>query len=250
MFLLTQKGICCLDASQDRIIPLGTLENCMIAIELNSTRSDKRDGSFEESWMYTLKLKIFNDDYSTISIKEFEKLLDISKDDKIPILQRHVSEALEICYKMKDFEIFQIKSIELCDFQKDCGSIKLRNEKKGLHLYDDTLRKSSFIHVLDTTSVSELGKFYRDYKAYLGGENTVDDILSISSIRRYENSKYSLLAFQLGTGDIPSFINEDTVVEKTIKRIDVKNKTLDQCVFIEPILHHGKGFDYFVMEEK
>ena len=219
-------------------------------IEIISNRYGGGDYGETAVWNYKFTLKGFNEDYSEFLIEElsFEKV--IKNNNLENILKNKINIALQICNDLTDFEVFEPKEITFCDFQKNCSVLKLIESAGQLKFRTINEKKNHQIHYLSENYTGEIAKQYKEYfKAHFDSSDIIGTDLKISSIRQYENSSYKLLIFHLGTGQEPEEVETGKLRKKEYK-FDREFKTIEDVIFIEPILHHGAGFDYFKMDKK
>jgi hypothetical protein len=249
-FGISTKATACLAASQERIIPIGTSENCLIGIEIISNRYGEGEFGEKTFWNYKITLKGYNSDYSDYVIAELDSNAKIEDNKTEHFLVKQFEKALKICDSLNDFEILIPKEIKFCDFQKKCTEIELIYTEKELTFKTTNNNKKISIHFLSSEYKGKIANPYKDYfRNYFQVSDIMGIDLKVSSIRSYENSKYKLLVFHLGTGQEFKDAITNKYPEKKEYEFDKELNNSIDAVFIEPILHHGKGFDYFVMNE-
>jgi len=199
MLGFSTNAYCCLDATQERIIPLGTSENCLIGIEIISNRYGVGESNSVPVWNHKIALKGFNKDYSDFLIRELNYKVSVPNEKSDSILTLEITKALQY----------------------------LNSEYKG-----------------------QMAKPYKSYFDFYFDDTIVGTDLKISSNRKYENKTHKLLIFHLGTGQEFELASTGKIPIKKEFKFSEKLETIMDAVFIEPVLHHGKGFDYFKLNEK
>ena len=106
------------------------------------------------------------------------------------------------------------------------------------------------IQYLNSEYKGQMAKPYKSYFDFYFEDAIVGTDLKVSSIRKYENKTHKLLIFHLGTGQEFELASTGKIPIKKEFKFSEKLETIMDAVFIEPVLHHGKGFDYFKMNEK
>ena len=238
----------CKAATQERIIPIGTSENCLIGLEIISGRYGKGEFGEKTFWSYTISLKGYNNDYTNYLIAELDYNNEIENEKILNYLNEQFEKALKICIKLDDFEILKAREIKLCEYQSKCSKIELVTTKKEIKIKtkDDKLHN---IHFLNSNYNGIIAKPYREYYENYYKSEIIGFDLKISSIRIYENSIFNLLIFHLGTGQEFKSALTDEYPEKTEYKYQKELIDFKDAIFIEPVLHHGKGFDYFILNE-
>ena len=202
IFGISANAFCCLMATQERIIPIGTSENCLIAIEIIAHRYGEGTYQEKEVWDLNLRLKGFNENYSEFLIEELslEKGIENSSIEKI--IKQEMKKAIQICDRLTDFEIFEPKEISFCDYQKDCSILQLIESEEQLKFRLKNEQEEHPIYYLGKEYEGEIAKPYKkSFDFYFkSSDQIMGTDLKISSIRQYENSTHKLLIFYLGTG--------------------------------------------------
>lgn len=247
---LSTNAFGCLMATQERIIPLGTSENCLIGIEIISNRYGEGKFGEKEVWNYHFTLKGFNSDYSEFLVNKLSSIKGIEPDKIEEILNNQMTKALQFCDNLDDFEILKPKEISFCDYQKDCSKLKLVESLEQLKFHIKSKNRSYPIQYLSSSYKGEIAKPYKEYFEFYFENAIIGTDLKISSIREYENSSHQLLIFHLGTGQEFEGATTGKLPEKQEKKFNRELQTLEDAIFKEPILHHGKGFDYFKLNKK
>lgn len=242
----------CLVATQERIIPLGTSGDCLVGIEIISRRYGEGEYGEKEVWDYEFTLKRFDGNYSEVVISEFKSEKGLETPEGETVFKDRLRQALQVCEELTEFELLRPKNIRFCDFQQSCSSVSLVDSGEHMEIQVTGENKRFSIRCLDSDYEGEIGKLYRDYFDYYHGDSDrlLGFDLKISSIRRYQNSSHMLLIFHLGTGQEFTGPGFEEFAKKKETEFDKELDTLEDATFMEPILHHGKGFDFFKLDER
>jgi hypothetical protein len=91
--------------------------------------------------------------------------------------------------------------------------------------------------------------------AYCGGFGVIDLLvkslngrLYINSVRIYQIAGKRLTVVHLGTGQIHELPDGKTDPPGKEYTPEFSFQTIDDSIFIEPVLHHGHGFDFYIWE--
>ena len=178
----TAEAFCCLDATQERIFPIGTSEGCMVGVEFISRRYGGMNN--EEVWNFDIAFRGYNEDYSDYTIIEFDEVKKIGTDSVSDMINDYLSRAIDYSKSLNDFEAFRPVSIAFCDFLKDCSCGKLTVDKDQLKLkYNGTTHSISY---LDTTYTGKMAQPYINHFEFYFDEsspNVRGYDLKISSVR-------------------------------------------------------------------
>jgi len=158
IIVFSTNAFCCLSASQERIIPLGTSENCLIGIEIISNRHGEGEFNSIPVWNHKIALKGFNKDYSDFLIKELSYKVSVPNEKSDSILRLEITKALQHCKILEGFEIFEPKEISFCDFQKDCSAISLVESNNRLEFRINSKNKSYPIQYLSSDYKGQMAK--------------------------------------------------------------------------------------------
>jgi len=247
---ISTNAFCCLMASQERILPIGTSENCLIGIKIISNRYE--EGKFGEKavWNYKITLEGFNEDHTEFLIIDLADRKGIENDEIEKILKIQINKAILICDNLDDFEILKPKGISFCDYQNNCSILCLETSDDQLKFHINSENKSYSIQYLHSDYNGNIAKPYKDYFEFYFEDAIIGKDLKISSIRTYENSTHKLLIFHLGTGQEFEEAATGKLPTKKEFKFNREITTIKDAVFTEPVLHHGKGFDYFKLNKK
>ena len=249
IFPISNESLACLVASQDRIIPIGTDNNGLVAIEVLCSRYG--EGEFGENllWAYKLTLNGYNEDYSDYVISKLDSNLRLKEDEIEDFLNEQLDHALTISKDLDGFLPFNPLEVMFCDFQTECTLLELVKQEKEIGFRLANENKLYPIKFFSTEYTGNIGKKYLDYHyAYSVEGDTVGLDLRISSIRIYRNLNRELIMFHLSTGQEFKDAGTNLIPPRKEYSLEKKLVELKDATFKEPILHHGKGFDYYVLK--
>ncbi len=220
-------------------------EGCLVGLELRTYRYGKGEHGHEVHWTYNISLKGYNEDYTDYLITDLGELVDIPDQEIEKTLSVYIQKAMNLSLDLEGFECLQPVSKLFCDFQKQCPDLEIIKQKNQICLRTPSLKAKPIpIAFLQSNYTGDIASDYHAYFENYFNEHSVRGFdLDISSIRWYESNSYRLLVFHLGAGHIPGRA-DGKPREPLVKHIGLSE------VFEEPMLHHGKGFDYFVLKEK
>ena len=150
-------------------------------------------------------------------------------------------------------DLFTPDYISFCDYQKKCDLLSVAYDTIQNKDYVTLSNKKYPISVIQDTS------YYAFNNSPYHSGNTAG--LYISSIRTYKSESMTLVLTHLETGheismgwitDDPNKKPEeegDPVIVSKEHKPDIEFKVIDKAVYQEPLLHHGYGFDIFVIKE-
>ena len=254
----------CLNANQFKMFPVGVSIDKIISIDFQIKRTSQVEGN------RILNLKLDSIDkngmmwilYSYMSVydKGQNRISIIALDTNI-VLGRNYTEDLSMAYqnglkqvakKYTDIEYFKPEYLSFCDYQKKC---------KAVEFGSDTTLKSNYL-----TYQGKKRDVKFDPDSFFTGlnEEVYQDIvlndLSVNSVRIFKSSKFTVVMVHLATGDELSMnlitndpMNVGNTEDGEIRLAkeympsfvfnDIKNST-----YVEPLLHHGFGFDVFIVD--
>lgn len=250
LFLLmgSKAGQSCNAADQYRLFPLGGSSSGFVFVETHLYRTTDLKGNRYEmpsKWFGESFLKIYDKNHRLISSKLIDSLSLADKRNNKQFIQSSFKKGLLLAKKLPGFMAAKPVYLSCCDFQQKCEEAELRVDTTK-HLLFVKLRnqKEYEVNVLkDTASIA--GRYLQYYSGFNGGQIDYTDI-DISSVRKYTIGAGTLTIVHLANGDKPKY------VEGTPKRAEYKPEAafsqLENSVVYEPLLHHGHGFDFFIVE--
>ena len=243
----------CLAAYQFKIFPVGIADDKIVTVDFKIHRDNDvlNNDELRIIWFIRAYISTYEQNQNLIKATPFDSVI-VKSDDYLEKLKEVYDAALaKIQTEFPTIELFKPKYISFCDFQKKCklieidtgtnigvdediistdaATIKYKNKKYPLDIIKDTLYYGFNENYL--------------YADYIQG-------FYISSYRIYETKKVKLVIFHLETGDLieARIYGEKDIPPAKEYKPDFKFKDIKHSVYTEPLLHHGYGFDAFIIE--
>jgi len=248
LILVSKAGQSCNAANQYRLFPLGGSSSGFAFLETHLYRTTDPKGNRYEmpsKWFGESYLKLYDEHHRLVSSRLIGSLSLKDKATNREFIEKSFKKALGLAKQLPGFMAAKPVYLSFCDFQQKCEEAELRVDTLK-HLLFVKLRhqKEYEVNVLkDTASIA--GGYVQYYDNFNGGQIDYTDI-DISSVRKYAIGAQTLTVVHLANGDKPKD------VEGTPKRAEHKPEVafsqLENSVVHEPLLHHGHGFDFFIVE--
>tara|TARA_R110002049_G_scaffold199382_3_gene369499 strand:+ start:3530 stop:4330 length:801 start_codon:yes stop_codon:yes gene_type:complete len=254
-FLLQSlMAFACLDARQHKLFPIGVIDENIVFIEAHIKRTHDTDKSendtfeIKEKWHIKSYVAVYDKAQRLISKTEIDTD-DIKGKSYLSLLQSNYSNGLfQIKSLFKNIDYFTNDYISFCDYQKKCNKLELKS--------DTIAKKDHFIYNKKNYSV-RLNRSQKEKERAL----FIDNLLAyfISSVRIYKTKDLELVIGHLATGHEVSMgwitdnpekketENGDTIKPRKEYRPDFKFNELYTAVYQEPLMHHGSGYDFFIV---
>lgn len=262
----------CAGAYQFKMFPVGMVGDDIVTVDMQMWRSDfcmddldSGRGAFEGG-CWTLQSYISRYDKN-------QKLLSSVKADSIQIRGFFYDKVLGLLYSKvfdrvvkenKNISLFTPEYISFCGYQQKCNMVALTG--KNL-LYK---QKKYPLTILDMENHAYYGFNHNYFQAYEGKITSEDkevydkliEGFAISSVRRFTVQGKELLVVHLQRGHELSMgwitnnpkdprlkkkDDDNFVILKQEHIPDIPFKDIRSAVYEEPILHHGYGFDVFIV---
>ena len=254
----------CLNTYQLKIFPVGVSQNKIITVDIQIRRTSQVEGNrllklelektdeWGEMWTLYSYVAKYDKNQKLISLTPLDTTFSIGNTYADTLYKTYQRGLKMIATEFTDLEYFKPDYISFCDFQHKCDIVKIQS---------DTLSNKDFV-------VYE-GKKYqtdivRDTSYYAFGRSpyhpeTITG-LYINSVRIYKTKTLTLLITHLATGHEISmaWITSDPKKAGKIKDGEIAlakeykpNLTftdIKQSTYEEPLLHHGYGFDIFIIK--
>jgi len=244
----------CLNAYQFKIFPVGVADDKIVTVDFKIHRADNwPDDEFGMQWFLYAYISTYEQNQKLIKATPFDSV-NVKSDNYLEKLK----EVYDVAFAkiQKDFpsiELFMPKYISFCDFQKKCKLLEVDIRIN----YDEDIGLS-----IDTATVKYRNKKYelnilKDslYYGFNGVREYYQTPNEISSYRIYETKKIKLIAFHLAAGDLILYraagmidLDEKDIPSGKEYKPNLKFKDIKKSVYEEPLLHHGYGFDAFIIE--
>ncbi len=247
--IFTSKLLACNAASQKRLFPIGQCPKGIVFLELDLYRLDLEYGTpgyNRNLWSGISNLRVFDFSYKlteTVFVDSLKRIVFNSEQVKNKYLDSIFNKSVEIAKNKFEITTVENQSLYFCEFNDTCQNYILSfNEKSKKINFKVSESKSIDISILlknDNWFSKDLIEYYNEVQ---GGEIQNFEILkaniSISSLRSFKMGNKTLLVFNLGSGNNQFGYENLSNKEKW---------TFEESIFYEPTLHHGHGFDFFVI---
>ena len=242
----TVIAFACLGAYQFKTFPVGIADNETITVDFQIWRADDVANGEEWDLMKTKwYLRAYISTYKTTQ-KEKQQLIKAIPFDSVVVKPDYL-EKLEEIYdaafakiqmEFSSIELFTPKYISFCDFQKKCKLIEMDADSVK---YKNKTYRLNISHIFEYFGLGRLEDEESD---------EFPGLFYISSYRIYETKTTKLIIFHLATGDLVEArrYNDENIPPAKEHKPDFKFKNIKKSVYEEPLLHHGFGFDAFIIE--
>ncbi len=257
LILSSNSLYACLSASQNRIYPLGTTKQGLCVVETRLTRTEFRGPGVNEikmipSWVGVSYFKIYDAKYKEIRCDILDTIKLFKEQFYDSIIGISLNNGLLKAEKLPNFVKAKPISLLFCDFQEKCSKAEILYDTItntiSIKLPNKSTHKLTVL--FDSSSIaSNIIEMYTDYEdadpisaKLLMGE------LSLSSVRQYSIGGKKLTVVHIGAGQGFEYLEgEEKPVSKEYQPKTAYND-IYKSVFIEPVIHHGHGFDFFILE--
>ncbi len=242
----------CLEAYQFKIFPVGMHNDTIVTIDIQVRRTSQVVGNrlldlnldsvdeWETMWILNAFISKYDNNQNIIekeSIGTTYSLKNTYLDSLQTIYQKGYD---KITTQYADIKLFKPAYISFCDFQSTCNLISLS--------YDETKDQDYLINNNKKYGL----KIIRD-ETYYGFNNSafhprnISEI-NISSTRLYKTEGFELMVLHLANGHKMKAVNEPDLPPKEYTP-DWVFSNIKSAVYEEPVLHHGYGFDVFIIKK-
>lgn len=240
----------CSAADQYRLFPLGSSSSGFVFVETHLHRTDDPNGSRYEmasKWFGEGFLNVYDATHRLISSRLIDSLSLSDKETDPEFIKSSFAKGLVLAKQLPGFMAAKPLYLSFCDFQQACKEAELRVDTLKHALFVKLRNQKEYeVNVLkDTASVA--GSFLRYYSNFNGGVIDYRDI-DISSVRRYSIGARTVTLVHLANGDKPKYTDKEGGSNRKEHRPEVAFGKLEDSVVYEPLLHHGHGFDFFMVE--
>jgi len=253
VFIQTMNSFACLDAKQHKIFPVGVFDNQIFSIDAHIHRTESRlerqnnEKKFPETmWIIKSYVSIYDKNQNLISKERIEETQVINESYFNELQSIYIKGIRKISLDYKNIEYFVTEYISFCDFQKSCDVLKIE--------YDTINKKDFLIYKTKKYSIN-----LDEYKTYYKSDLFTGNLSAyyLSSIRIFKTKELKLVIGHLETGHeismgwITSDPNkkpkDDNVIVANEHKPKIAFDKLETSVYKEPLLHHGYGFDFFIV---
>lgn len=249
LLLISCKAVqSCNAADQYRLFPLGSTSSGFVFVETHLFRTTDPKGNRYEmppKWFGESFLNIYDENQKLISSRLLDSLSLADTISGSQFIKISFHKALKQAKQLSGFTAATPVYLSYCDFQQTCEEAQLRIDTVK-HMLFVKLRdqKEYGVTVLkDTNSIAE--RYLRYYSGFNGG-NIDYAAIGISSVRKYTIGAKTITIVHLANGDKPQ--EAERARKRAAYKPDVAFSRLEESVVHEPLLHHGHGFDFFMVE--
>lgn len=253
----------CLNTYQSKIFPVGIYKDKIISIDVQIRRTSEYSGSkwlglntkepdkMTEMWILHTFMVTYNEDQTVKSLIPLDTVYSIGNSYTEILLKAYQTGYNKILKDYPSIELFTPAYISFCGFQKHCKLLEVHYDsiqKTDFLLYNS--KKYSFNIIQDKTNYP--------FKGYLDHEvNTTN--MYLSSIRKYSTKTMTLVLAHLETGHetVMEYVTTNPnkiadgepymLANEHKPKFEFKN--MKTAVYKEPLMHHGYGYDVFVIEK-
>ncbi|MBF0227871.1 MAG: hypothetical protein HQK76_20685 [Desulfobacterales bacterium] len=222
-----------MSAEQNRLFPIGKASQGFIFLEVHLSRLGKSETNPE--WKGKTYLVVYNSRHKKL-LENFIADVTFFQTSYKSQLDKLFRKAMKFAKKLSEFTPAVPTQMIFCDYGRECSMATIYSKKSNLFVRLKNNEKE--YSVFDFLDESELQAGFKEY-------NT----LFISSVRRLRVGNNFMTILHLGTGHS---LNVDIETGEPYPpeeyKPDFSFDSLKKSTFIEPVLHHGKGFDYFIIE--
>ena len=264
--LKEDKPTICLSASQLKLYPIAIENDEVISIDVSLRRTEEIYGTrkygiirssgstkMKPFWLLKSYLSVYDKQQCLKETTVLDSSYIASKtyiDSLRPLFNRSFQKAKK---KMSIKNFLKPETLSFCDYQRTCNLVEVKYDSLTNSDHVNYNKKNYYISMIKD-STSHFSK-----RIYNQSENL--DWLYVNSVRKMSNLEGSIVVLHLqrgheiGMGWIASDprIKPDYGTEQIIPKEyqpDFSYSSLDKSVYQEPMLHHGFGFDIFVVEER
>ena len=280
LFFVFTSAFPCGWAYQFKIFPVGVMGDTIVTVDVKMQRSDYvanitdeetiKEDFYDLQWQlksYVTKYNSKQIPYSSVLIDS----LDVKDGDYSKDLDRIYKQAfLKILQNTKNIKLFTPIDISFCEYQEKCktvareeNNIIYKNKKYRLEILD--LKNRDYYGFNGFYFQGEEDDAYWDTKE---GREIYRDIVNgfaIGSIRRFTVSDKELVVIHLQRGHELAMgwitnnpadprlkrdddDNDDFAIIMQEHTPDIPFSKIESSVYEEPLMHHGYGFDVFMMK--
>lgn len=255
----------CLNTYQFKIFPIGIYQDKIVTVDVQVRRTSQIEGNrwlglnlknpdeFSVMWILCTRISTYDKNQKTQSSTPIDTVYAIGKDYSDTLLSAYQACYNSVLKQYPSIELFTPDYISFCDYQKKCDLLSVTNDTIQNTDYLTLEEKKYPIKVIRDTSY-----FAFNNSPYHSGNTTG---LYISSTRTYKTESMTLVLAHLETGheismgwitNDPNKKSEeegDPVIVSKEHKPGFEFNNLDKAVYQEPLLHHGYGFDIFIIKE-
>ena len=205
----------------------------------------------DPGWSGKSFFKIYDDNYKVVHeelIQEIEMFPEYIYDS---IITQIFTKGLQKANKLPNLTIAIPTSIVFCDYQQTCSMASLSFDTLkniiSVKLNDNILFPVNVMN--DPKSIAEnLISYFTGFDGQTIDATSLKDDLYINSIRQFQIGEQKLNIVHLGIGQTFNLTSGGVYPPGNEYKADYSFSDLSKSIFQEPVLHHGHGFDFFILQ--
>jgi hypothetical protein len=251
-----------LNAYQFKLFPVGILQDKIITVDVQISRTSQVEGNrwlklglektdeWSEMWILYSYISTYNKNQILISSTPLDTTYSIGKNYSDNLDRAYQSGLKIIAKEYPDLEYFRPDYISFCDFQHKCNIVKIQSDtisNRDFVIYDGKKYQTDIVR---DTSYYGFGRSSYHPETITG--------LYINSVRIYKTKTLTLLVTHLATGHEMAWITSDPkkagktedgeVILAREHKPNITFTEIKKSTYEEPLLHHGYGFDIFIIK--
>lgn len=240
----------CNAADQYRLFPLGSASSGFVFVETHLYRTTDPKGNRYEmpsKWFGESFLNTYDGHQKLISSRLLDSLSLTDSISDRQFMQNSFHKGLMLAKQFPGFTAATPVYLSYCDFQQKCSEAQLLEDslKRALFVKLGNKKEYEVTVLKDTSSIAE--RYLQYYSGFNGGHVDYTSI-DISSVRKYKIGARTITLVHLANGDKPEEADEEALPKRKEYKPKVAFNQLESSVVHEPLLHHGHGFDFFMIE--
>jgi hypothetical protein len=260
----TTFSFACLNTYQFKIFPVGVSQDKIITVDVQIRRTSQVEGNrwlnlglektdeWSEMWILYSYVSAYDKNQKLISLTPLDTTYSIGKNYSDTLDKAYQNGLKKIANEFTDLEYFRPDYISFCDFQQKCNIVKIQSDtlsSKDFVIYEGKKYQTDIVR---DTSYYGFGRSPYHPETITG--------LYINSVRVYKTKTLTLLVTHLVTGheismgwitSDPKKAGKTEDGEISLAKEHKPNLTftdLKKSTYEEPLLHHGYGFDIFIIK--
>lgn len=205
-----------------------------------------------EMWILCSYISTYDKNQKLISLTPLDTTFSIGKTYADTLDKTYQCGLKRIATEFTDVEYFKPEYISFCDFQQKCNLVKIQSDtvlNKDYVVYEG---KKYQTYIVQDTSYYGFGRSPYHPETITG--------LYINSVRVYRTKTMKLVIAHLATGheismgwitNDPKKAGKTEYGEITLSKEyepDFAFTDIMKSTYVEPLIHHGYGFDIFIIE--
>jgi hypothetical protein len=253
-----------LNTYQFKIFPVGVSQDKIVTVDVQIRRTSQVEGNrwlqlglektdeWSEMWILYSYITTYDKKQKFISLTPLDTTFSIGKTDADTLDKTYQRGLKKISAEFSDIEYFNPEYISFCDFQQKCNLVKIKSDTVSNKDYVVYEGKKYQTDIVQDTSYYGFGRSPYHPEAISG--------FYINSVRVYKTKTVTLLIAQLATGheismgwitSDPKKAGKTEDGEISLAKEHKPNWTftdIKKSTYEEPLLHHGYGFDIFIIK--